>query len=68
MKILKTISKRELKITSNQSKRHHTIETESGKYRTTPMSQEEFESNEFNTGNDWQQFLNRSDGSYHKVK
>ena len=67
MKNLKTISKRELKVTSNQSLRHFTIKTESAKFRTLPMSQEEFDSNENNTGNDWQQFLNSCSGDYYTI-
>jgi hypothetical protein len=62
---MKTISGREIKINANQSKRTFTIRTESGKYRTYPMTVEEFEDNENNTANDWQDFLNGSD--YYKV-
>jgi hypothetical protein len=65
MRILTTNTGRELKITSNQSKRHSTIKTESGKYRTYPMSQDEFDSNELNTANDWAQFLKSDD--YYRV-
>lgn len=61
-----TIYGRELRVNSNQSKKHFTIKTESGTYRTYPMSQEDFESNEYNTGNDWQNFLNSDD--YYQVK
>lgn len=66
MKNLHTITGRELKITSNKSKRHFTIITESSKFRTFPMSKEEFKSCEHNTGNDWNQFLKSDD--YYKVK
>ena len=66
MKTLKTISDRELKISSNKSKKTFTIVTESSKYRTLPMSKEEFNDNLHNTGNDWQNFLKSSD--YYKVK
>jgi hypothetical protein len=48
---LKTITGRELKISSNKSGRTFTIKTESGKYRTLPMSQREFDSCLYNTGN-----------------
>lgn len=65
MKSLKTITNREIKITANYSKRTYTIRTESGKYRTYPMSKEEFTSWERSTGNDWQNFLKGSD--YYKV-
>lgn len=63
---LTTISGRTIKVNSNVSKRHFTIKTESGTYRTYPMSKQEFEENEYNTGNDWQQFLNSDD--YYKVR
>jgi len=63
---LTTISGRVIKVNSNVSKRHFTIKTESGTYRTYPMSQEEFDENDMNTGNDWQQFLNS--GDYYKVR
>jgi hypothetical protein len=61
----KTISGRVIKVSSNQKQRHFTIKTESGKYRTHKMSQEEFDSCEYNTGNDWQDFLNSND--YYKA-
>ena len=63
---LTTISGRVIKVNSNVSKRHFTIKTESATYRTYPMSQEEFDENDMNTGNDWQQFLNS--GDYYKVR
>lgn len=68
MHTFKTISGREIKVSSNQSKRTFTIMVSSGKYRTIPMSKEDFESNENNTGNDWQHFLNRTSGDYYLVK
>jgi hypothetical protein len=58
MRTLTTISRRELKVSSNKSKKTFTIRTESAKYRTLPMSREDFEHANRNwTGNDWQQFL-----------
>ncbi len=60
-----TISGRKLLVRSNASQRVYTIKTESATYKTTPMSKAEFEENEFNTGDDWQQFLNT--GSYYKI-
>lgn len=65
MENLTTITGRKLRISSNKSNRTFTIRTESGKYRTTPMSQEEFNSCENNTGNDWQQFLKSDD--YYRI-
>lgn len=46
------------RVTSNQAKRHFTIYKQDGtKYRTLPMSKQEFQSNEMNTLRDWKQFL-----------
>lgn len=53
----KTVTGRSISVRSNASKRHFTIKTESGSYRTYPMSLEEFDSCENNTGNDWNNFL-----------
>lgn len=67
MKTLTTISNRELKISSNESKRTFTIKTESGKYRTLPFSKDDFHTaRRFWTGNDWQQFLKTDE--YYPVK
>lgn len=66
METLKTISGRILKITSNKQKRHFTIRTESSKFRTFPMGKEDFNSAEYNTGNDWQQFLKTDD--YYEIR
>lgn len=66
MKNLKTISGREIKVSSNRSKRTYTIKTESATYRTLQMTKEEYESCYFNTGNDWQNFL-KSD-EYYRVR
>jgi len=57
MKNLNTISGRELKVSLNHSKRTATIRSNGSKYRTYPMTKEEFQSAEYNTGNDWAQFL-----------
>ena len=51
-----------IKVKANQSKRTFTIRKYVGgkliaKYRTIEMSQEEFDSAEMNTENDWRQFL-----------
>ena len=55
-----------MKVTSNKSARTFTIKNETAKYRTYKMSKSEFESNQYNTENDWKQFL-KSD-EYYKVK
>tara|TARA_R110000868_G_scaffold120421_4_gene319551 strand:- start:1378 stop:1608 length:231 start_codon:yes stop_codon:yes gene_type:complete len=65
--IMKTLATKYLKITSNKSKRHFTIKTETCKYRTSIMSKDEFEDNDNNTQNDWFNFL-RTDGSYYLIK
>ena len=59
---------RSIRIISNASYRHYTIITESGKYRTTSMSKHEFNAHEYNTANDWQNFLKTEIGSYYTVK
>lgn len=61
-----TITGRVIKVRSNAKKRQYTIKTEAGTYITTPMGKEEFESNQRNTGNDWNTFLKY--GDYFKVK
>ena len=66
MKTLTTITGRKLKISSNKSKKTFTIQTESTRYRTIPMSKEEFNDNLHNTGQDWAEFLKTTD--YYKVK
>jgi hypothetical protein len=66
MKTLKAITGREFRITSNKSKRTFTIKTDVATYRTYPMTKEEFNSCEYNTGNDWMHFLNSND--YYKVR
>jgi hypothetical protein len=61
-----TITGREIKVSSTQSKRTFTIKTESGKYRTLPFIKDEFQSADRNwTGNDWQNFLKTDE--YYKV-
>ena len=67
MKNLTTITGRELRISSNQSKRTFIIRTDSAKYRTLPFSKEEFNhADRFWTGNDWKQFLKTDE--YYKLK
>ena len=53
---------KQIKSKANQSKRTFTLTVyyngiRYAKYRTMPMSQEEFDSSEHNTENDWMQFL-----------
>lgn len=62
-----TITGRQIKVSSNQSKRTFTIKTESGKYRTISFTREDFNrADRFWTGNDWQNFLKTDE--YFKVK
>ena len=65
---MKTISGREINVTPNHSKRTFTIRVEGGtKYRTLPMSGTEFNEANHRTGQDWQEFLRRTD-DYYKVR
>ena len=66
MKTFKTITGRIIKVSANKSKRTFTIKTDAATYRTSPMTKEEFESCEYNTGNDWNDFLKSND--YYKVR
>lgn len=66
MKNLKTNTGRQLKVSSNKSKRTFTIKTDTSVYRTNTMSRIEFENLENNTGNDWNDFLKSND--YYKVR
>ena len=55
-----------IKVAANQSKRTFTIRKYINgvlfaKYRTFTMTQEEFDSEEMNTENDWRQFLKSGD-------
>ena len=55
------------KVTSNKKLRHFTLWTITGsKYRTNPMSKEEFQDAENNTASDWGYFLRSND--YYPVK
>ena len=67
---MKTTVKRELQVSLNYSKRTYTLKFKYSdgatiKYRTTPMSKEDFNNNLLNTENDWLQFLKTDD--YYKV-
>lgn len=60
-----TITGREIKVSSNRSKKTFTIKTEIGRYRTLPMPSQEFNSAKNWTANDWQNFLKTDE--YYKV-
>jgi hypothetical protein len=64
--IMKTRSGRILKIRSNKSERTYTIQTETAKYKTVKMTQDEFDSCWYNTANDWADYLKSPD--YYKIK
>lgn len=64
MKALTTISGKEIKVSSNKSKRTFTIIYNGIKYRTCPMTKDEFNSCLYNTGNDWAQYLRGSNDYY----
>ena len=60
----------EILVKANQSKRTFTIRNKFPdgtvlKYRTNKLTKEEFEQEEFNTSNDWRQFLKTD--NYYKV-
>lgn len=57
-----------MKVISNKRKRHFTIYKNGAKFRTLPMSKDEFEEMAYNTINDWQDFLRTQIGSYYKVR
>ncbi len=64
-------TKETIKATPNYSKRTFTLRCYSdgvfyAKYRTTVMTQEEFDTEEYNTNNDWLQYLTTDD--YYLIK
>jgi hypothetical protein len=68
---MRNIKKRELKVSANQSARTFTIritypDGTKFKYRTYPMNQQEFDSEEMNSENDWNYFLRSND--YYVIK
>jgi hypothetical protein len=64
---MKTIRGIEIKAKSNKSNKTFTIRKQGLKFRTDKMNKADFESNENNTANDWQDFLNHSN-SYQLIK
>lgn len=65
MIVLKSLTGRVFRLTSNKTLRHYTIKTESAKFRTYKLTREEFNNMDYFTGNDWQNFLKTDD--YYKV-
>tara|TARA_R110000751_G_scaffold83052_1_gene166892 strand:- start:796 stop:1002 length:207 start_codon:yes stop_codon:yes gene_type:complete len=65
------VMKETIKATPNYSKRTFTLRCYSdgvfyAKYRTTQMTQDEFDTEEYNTQNDWEQFFKSDD--YYTVR
>jgi hypothetical protein len=61
-------TKKTITATANHSLRTFTIRTSNGgKYRTYPMSADEFQSCLHNTENDWKYFLSSQNGDYFTV-
>lgn len=58
-KAMKT--EKQMKVTSNKRERTFTITTEVAKYRTLPMSREEFEDAQYNTPGDWEAYIRREE-------
>ena len=67
MKTLKSITGPKFEITSNKSARTFTVRVDGSKYRTYPMSKEDFNNASYWTGEDWNYFL-RNTNDYYKVK
>lgn len=61
-----TVSGRKIVATPNHSKRTFTIRTATSKFRTLPMSKNEFRECLRNTANDWQNLLKYD--SYYLIK
>jgi hypothetical protein len=55
-----TISGREISVRPNFSKKVFTIKTDSAMYKTYKLTDNEFNENLFNTGNDWLNYLKTS--------
>ena len=66
MKTLTSSTGRKFEITSNKSARTFTIRVDGSKYRTYPMSKEDFNNASYWTGEDWNYFFITKD--FYKVK
>ena len=66
MRSYKTITGNEIRVSSNKRTRTYTIKKNGSTYRTYPMSKEEFNSCDWHTGNDWNDWL-RNSGDYYSV-
>lgn len=61
MKTLTTVTKRELKVSSNKRERTFRINTGSAIFKTHQFSKQEFDSAYYWTGQDWAVFLRTDD-------
>ena len=50
-------NKKTMKVTSNKTNRTYTIVLNGNKYRTTKLTQDEFEQFEYNTESDWKNYI-----------
>ena len=57
-------TKAQIKVSSNKRNRTFTIRVNGSKYRTLPMSNEEFNDADYRTENDWRAFLRTSQAYY----
>lgn len=51
----------EITVKSNKSKRTYTIAYNGGKFRTSELSKPEFQELDFNTNNDWYNYLRNNE-------
>ena len=66
MRKLNTIGSYFLAVSSNKRERTFRIKTNSGTYKTTQLTRDEFDDAENWTGNDWQNYLRTE--QYTKIK
>lgn len=63
---MKTNTGENINVKANNRKKTYTIRTDFNKYRTNPMTKDEFNSAYYWTANDWRNFLKTDD--YYLVK
>ena len=61
MKKTKSISGQVFEVSCNKTARTYTIRTNGSKYRTNELSIEDFDNFQYNTGNDWANFMKTND-------
>ena len=62
------MNKQEFKIRTNKKKRVVTLWIDGNKFKSLPLSNEEFEEAEMNTYNDWKNQLKTNSGNLYIVK